>query len=131
MVLAFLEVLKSRHFECIKIIKKKTFLAILSLKPFFIRYMAIVHPLRHRRSKTRTQTVLILIWLISFIIYTFEFQNTLYNTNRTIATNLRIKLNKIYMNGELRRACYILWPDGRYPDSKTEYIYNNKTELNG
>lgn len=32
------------------------------------RYMAIVHPLRHRRSKTRTQTVLVLIWLISVFL---------------------------------------------------------------
>lgn len=35
---------------------------------FFCRYMAIVHPLRHRRSKTRTQTVLVLIWLISVFL---------------------------------------------------------------
>ncbi|XP_027847242.1 tachykinin-like peptides receptor 86C isoform X2 [Aphis gossypii] len=75
------------------------------------RYMAIVHPLRHRRSKTRTQTVLVLIWLISVFL---AMPCILYSDIKT----------KRYMNGELRRACYILWPDGRYPNSKTEYIYN-------
>ncbi|XP_060834975.1 tachykinin-like peptides receptor 86C [Rhopalosiphum padi] len=75
------------------------------------RYMAIVHPLRHRRSKTRTQTVLILIWLISVFL---AMPCILYSDIKT----------KRYMNGELRRACYVLWPDGRYPNSKTEYIYN-------
>ncbi|VVC39653.1 Neurokinin receptor,GPCR, rhodopsin-like, 7TM,G protein-coupled receptor, rhodopsin-like [Cinara cedri] len=75
------------------------------------RYMAIVHPLRHRRSKTRTQTILVLIWLISVFL---AIPCILYSNIKT----------KRYMNGELRRACYMLWPDGRYPHSKTEYIYN-------
>ncbi|XP_050536873.1 tachykinin-like peptides receptor 86C isoform X3 [Daktulosphaira vitifoliae] len=75
------------------------------------RYMAIVHPLRHRRSRTRTQTVLILIWAISIFLAIPCF---LYSNIKT----------KRYTNGELRRACYMLWPDGRYPHSKTEYIYN-------
>ncbi|KAL5236378.1 hypothetical protein ACI65C_003788, partial [Semiaphis heraclei] len=63
------------------------------------RYMAIVHPLRHRRSKTRTQTVLVLIWLISVFL---AMPCILYSDLKT----------KRYMNGELRRACYMLWPDG-------------------
>ncbi|XP_050428225.1 tachykinin-like peptides receptor 86C isoform X2 [Adelges cooleyi] len=75
------------------------------------RYMAIVHPLRHRRSRTRTQTVLILIWVISVFL---AMPCILYSNIKT----------KRYTNGELRRACYMLWPDGRYPHSKTEYIYN-------
>ncbi|KAL4092315.1 hypothetical protein QTP88_026839 [Uroleucon formosanum] len=75
------------------------------------RYMAIVHPLRHRKSKTRAQTVLVLIWLISVFL---ALPCILYSDLKT----------KRYMNGELRRACYMLWPDGRYPNSKTEYIYN-------
>ncbi|KAL4092309.1 hypothetical protein QTP88_026833 [Uroleucon formosanum] len=41
----------------------------------------------------------------------------------SVFTLVAITLNR-YMNGELRRACYMLWPDGRYPNSKTEYIYN-------
>ncbi|XP_025415944.1 tachykinin-like peptides receptor 86C isoform X4 [Sipha flava] len=75
------------------------------------RYMAIVHPLRHRRSRTRTRTVLVFTWLISVFL---AMPCILYSDIKT----------KRYMNGELRRVCYILWPDGRYPNSKTEYIYN-------
>lgn len=48
---------------------QKCFSKINSTYFFFLsRYMAIVHPLRHRRSKTRTQTVLVLIWLISVFL---------------------------------------------------------------
>ncbi|CAD7093690.1 unnamed protein product [Hermetia illucens] len=29
-----------------------------------------------------------------------------------------------YYNGKQRRVCFMMWPDGRYPTSKSDYIYN-------
>ncbi|KAL1398878.1 hypothetical protein pipiens_008616, partial [Culex pipiens pipiens] len=33
-------------------------------------------------------------------------------------------MTKRYHNGRTRTVCYMLWPDGRYPTSMADYIYN-------
>ncbi|XP_062702613.1 tachykinin-like peptides receptor 86C isoform X2 [Aedes albopictus] len=33
-------------------------------------------------------------------------------------------MTKRYHNGKTRTVCYMLWPDGRYPTSMADYIYN-------
>ncbi|KYM92273.1 Tachykinin-like peptides receptor 86C [Atta colombica] len=75
------------------------------------RYMAIMYPLKHHMSRKRTVITLILIWGISSALAT---PCLLYST-----TSLRR-----YSNGTIRISCYLLWPDGGYLHSKTEYCYN-------
>ncbi|XP_025075035.1 tachykinin-like peptides receptor 86C [Pogonomyrmex barbatus] len=77
----------------------------------FDRYMAIMHPLKHHMSRKRTVITLILIWGISSAL---AIPCLLYST-----TSLRR-----YSNGTTRISCYLLWPDGAYLHSKTEYCYN-------
>ncbi|XP_014473500.1 PREDICTED: tachykinin-like peptides receptor 86C [Dinoponera quadriceps] len=75
------------------------------------RYMAIMHPLKHRMSRKRTVISLILIWSISSALAT---PCLLYSTTTS----------RRYSNGTSRVSCYLLWPDGGYLHSKTEYTYN-------
>ncbi|XP_011069322.1 PREDICTED: tachykinin-like peptides receptor 86C [Acromyrmex echinatior] len=77
----------------------------------FDRYMAIMYPLKHHMSRKRTVITLILIWGVSSALAT---PCLLYST-----TSLRR-----YSNGTTRISCYLLWPDGGYLHSKTEYCYN-------
>ncbi|XP_058457169.1 tachykinin-like peptides receptor 86C [Malaya genurostris] len=75
------------------------------------RYIAIVHPLRHRTSRKKARLFLLIIWALSCVLAT---PCLMYSTVMT----------KRYNNGNTRTVCYMLWPDGRYPTSMADYIYN-------
>ncbi|XP_062702608.1 tachykinin-like peptides receptor 86C [Aedes albopictus] len=75
------------------------------------RYIAIVHPLRHRTSRKKARLFLLIIWALSCIL---AAPCLMYSTVMT----------KRYHNGKTRTVCYMLWPDGRYPTSMADYIYN-------
>ncbi|XP_057332523.1 tachykinin-like peptides receptor 86C [Microplitis mediator] len=77
----------------------------------FDRYMAIMRPLQHHMSRKRTTVALVLIWLASTLL---AMPCLLYSTTMT----------RRYSNGKSRIVCYMLWPDGDYLNSKSEYIYN-------
>ncbi|KAG7187568.1 hypothetical protein KM043_016639 [Ampulex compressa] len=77
----------------------------------FDRYMAIMRPLKHHMSRKRTVMTLILIWTISCLLAT---PCLLYSTTTS----------RRYSNGKVRISCYLLWPDGGYLHSRTEYLYN-------
>ncbi|KAM0728524.1 Tachykinin-like peptides receptor 86C [Formica fusca] len=77
----------------------------------FDRYMAIMHPLKHHMSRKRTVITLILIWSISSAL---AIPCLLYSTTTS----------RRYSHGTTRISCYLLWPDGGYLRSKTEYCYN-------
>ncbi|XP_034943152.1 tachykinin-like peptides receptor 86C isoform X3 [Chelonus insularis] len=77
----------------------------------FDRYMAIMRPLQHHMSRRRTTVALILIWLASALL---AMPCLLYSTT----------LTRRYSNGKSRIVCYMLWPDGDYLNSRSEYIYN-------
>ncbi|PNF38360.1 hypothetical protein B7P43_G08973, partial [Cryptotermes secundus] len=78
---------------------------------FFCRYMAIVRPLQHSLSKRRARLALVVIWLASGLL---AVPCLLYSTTMT----------RRYANEQTRILCYMQWPDGRYPTSMTEYMYN-------
>ncbi|XP_046391630.1 tachykinin-like peptides receptor 86C [Ischnura elegans] len=75
------------------------------------RYLAIAHPLKHRKSKRRARWVLGGIWSCSSLL---ALPCLLYSTTRM----------QWYSNGEARCVCFMLWPDGKFPTSVTEYTYN-------
>uniref|UniRef100_A0A336K3G4 CSON002393 protein n=1 Tax=Culicoides sonorensis TaxID=179676 RepID=A0A336K3G4_CULSO len=75
------------------------------------RYIAIVRPLQHRTSRKKARIFLLVIWLMSCVL---AAPCILYSTTMT----------KTYTNGKSRTVCYMLWPDGRYPTSMADYIYN-------
>nr|BAO01083.1 neuropeptide GPCR A33 [Nilaparvata lugens] len=75
------------------------------------RYLAIVHPLKHRTSKKRALLMLLSVWLASTLL---AIPCILYSTTMT----------KRYKNGNYKTICYMKWPDGQYPQSSREYIYN-------
>ncbi|XP_071449414.1 tachykinin-like peptides receptor 86C [Hetaerina americana] len=75
------------------------------------RYMAIVHPLKHRKSKRRARWALGAIWTCSGLL---ALPCLLYSTTMV----------QWYRNGESRCVCFMLWPDGSFPTSVTEYTYN-------
>ncbi|XP_046605787.1 tachykinin-like peptides receptor 86C isoform X1 [Neodiprion virginianus] len=77
----------------------------------FDRYMAIVRPLQHRMSRRRALLAVAMIWFASALL---GLPCLLYSTTMT----------RSYSNGQVRIVCYMMWPDGRYPHSMTEYIYN-------
>ncbi|XP_051171327.1 tachykinin-like peptides receptor 86C isoform X2 [Leptopilina boulardi] len=76
----------------------------------FDRYMAIMRPLKHHMSRKRTILALFSIWFASAML---AIPCLLYST-----TNSRR-----YNNGNTRIVCYMQWPDGSYPNSKTEYMF--------
>ncbi|XP_046391631.1 tachykinin-like peptides receptor 86C [Ischnura elegans] len=75
------------------------------------RYLAIVHPLKHRKSKRRARWALGGIWASSALL---ALPCLLYSTTMV----------HWYSNGESRCVCFMLWPDGSFPSSVTEYTYN-------
>ncbi|XP_033215115.1 tachykinin-like peptides receptor 86C [Belonocnema kinseyi] len=77
----------------------------------FDRYMAIMRPLKHHMSRRRTILALFSIWFASAML---AIPCILYSTTKS----------RRYHNGNTRILCYMQWPDGSYPNSKTEYIYN-------
>ncbi|XP_058984071.1 tachykinin-like peptides receptor 86C isoform X2 [Musca domestica] len=77
----------------------------------FDRYIAIVHPLKRRTSRRKVRIILALIWILSCIL---SAPCLLYSNTMT----------KRYYNGKQRTVCYMLWPDGRYPTSILDYVYN-------
>ncbi|KZC12337.1 Tachykinin-like peptides receptor 86C [Dufourea novaeangliae] len=77
----------------------------------FVRYMAIMRPLKHRISRKLTVLIMILIWAVAS---TLALPCLLYSTTKS----------KRYSNGKTRISCYILWPDGDYLHSRIEYSYN-------
>ncbi|CAO1429904.1 unnamed protein product [Diamesa hyperborea] len=77
----------------------------------FDRYIAIVRPLQHRTSRKKARIFLAIIWLMSCVL---AVPCLMYSSVMT----------KKYTNGKTRTVCYMLWPDGRYPTSRADYIYN-------
>nr|CAD7427242.1 unnamed protein product [Timema monikensis] len=75
------------------------------------RYMAIVRPLHHSLSRSRAIVAILFIWLASCLLAT---PCLLYSDTMT----------KRYIGGQMRVVCYMKWPDGTYPTSMTEYMYN-------
>ncbi|XP_053605634.1 tachykinin-like peptides receptor 86C isoform X1 [Plodia interpunctella] len=74
------------------------------------RYVAIVKPLQHRLSRKVARSALFTVWCASALL---ALPNLLYSDT----------YKKQYINGE-REICFIKWPDGSYPTSKTDYCYN-------
>ncbi|XP_030374278.1 tachykinin-like peptides receptor 86C [Scaptodrosophila lebanonensis] len=77
----------------------------------FDRYIAIVHPLKRRTSRRKVRFILVLIWALSCVL---SAPCLLYSSTMT----------KRYYNGKSRTVCFMMWPDGRYPTSITDYVYN-------
>ncbi|XP_054263186.1 tachykinin-like peptides receptor 86C isoform X1 [Macrosteles quadrilineatus] len=75
------------------------------------RYMAIVRPLQHRMSRCTARAAIAVIWIASALL---AFPCLLYSSTMV----------KRYRNGQTRTVCYMMWPDGRYPFSMAEYVYN-------
>ncbi|KAL4707258.1 hypothetical protein ACJJTC_019796 [Scirpophaga incertulas] len=74
------------------------------------RYVAIVKPLQHRLSRKVARAALFTVWCASALL---ALPSLLYSDT----------YKKQYINGE-REICFIKWPDGSYPTSKTDYFYN-------
>ncbi|KAL7023259.1 hypothetical protein ACKWTF_012541 [Chironomus riparius] len=77
----------------------------------FDRYIAIVKPLHHRTSRKKARIFLFVIWFTSCVLAAPCLIYSQISTKR-------------YSNGKTRTVCYMLWPDGGYPTSKMDYIYN-------
>ncbi|KAL7729649.1 hypothetical protein ACLKA6_007925 [Drosophila palustris] len=77
----------------------------------FDRYIAIVHPLKRRTSRRKVRFILVLIWALSCVL---SAPCLLFSSIMT----------KHYYNGKSRTVCFMMWPDGRYPTSMTDYVYN-------
>ncbi|XP_045136936.1 tachykinin-like peptides receptor 86C isoform X2 [Portunus trituberculatus] len=77
----------------------------------FDRYIAIVRPLKPRMSKSEARHFIIFIWLSSMSL---AVPCLLYSTTVSIK----------YKNDEIRRGCFLLWPDGQTSISYREYVYN-------
>ncbi|XP_067643364.1 tachykinin-like peptides receptor 86C isoform X2 [Eurosta solidaginis] len=75
------------------------------------RYIAIVHPLKRRTSRRKVRIILVLIWVLSCLL---AAPCLMYSSTMT----------KRYYNGKSRTVCFMLWPDGRYPTSISDYAYN-------
>ncbi|XP_049806834.1 tachykinin-like peptides receptor 86C [Schistocerca nitens] len=75
------------------------------------RYMAIVRPLQHRMTRRRALLALLAVWAASGLLATpcLIFSTTNVHT---------------YAGGEQSRSCYMEWPDGHYPKSLSDYVYN-------
>ncbi|XP_014241538.1 tachykinin-like peptides receptor 86C isoform X2 [Cimex lectularius] len=74
------------------------------------RYMAIVRPLKHRISRRKAGFALAVIWLASCLL---ALPCLLYSTTM-----------QMYQNGQIKTVCYLRWPDGHYPKSMSEHVYN-------
>ncbi|KAM3967134.1 neuropeptide receptor A33 [Aphomia sociella] len=74
------------------------------------RYVAIVKPLQHRLSRKVARAALVTVWCSSALL---ALPSLLYSDT----------YRKQYINGQ-REICFIKWPDGSYPTSKTDYCYN-------
>ncbi|XP_037950768.1 tachykinin-like peptides receptor 86C [Teleopsis dalmanni] len=77
----------------------------------FDRYIAIVHPLKRRTSRRKVRFILVLIWVLSCVL---AAPCLMYSSI----------LTKRYYNGKSRTVCFMMWPDGRYPTSMADYVYN-------
>ncbi|XP_050726319.1 tachykinin-like peptides receptor 86C isoform X2 [Eriocheir sinensis] len=77
----------------------------------FDRYIAIVRPLKPRMSKSEARHFIFFIWLSSMSL---AVPCLLYSTTVSIR----------YKNDEIRRGCFLLWPDGKTSISYREYVYN-------
>ncbi|XP_055321797.1 tachykinin-like peptides receptor 86C [Sitodiplosis mosellana] len=77
----------------------------------FNRYVAIVRPLHRRNSRKKARRLLYIIWILSTLLSAPCF---IYSTTES----------KQYYNGKTRTVCYMLWPDGKYPISTLDYVYN-------
>lgn len=73
------------------------------------RYMAIVKPLRHR-SRLKSRLTMVSIWVFSGLL---ALPCLMYS---------KIRVTR-YANGRSKTLCYMLWPDGRYPTSKADYMW--------
>ncbi|KAJ2947512.1 hypothetical protein O0L34_g17302 [Tuta absoluta] len=73
-------------------------------------YVVELKPLHHRLSGRVARTALFTVWSASALL---ALPSLLYSDT----------YNKKYINGE-REICFIKWPDGSYPTSRTDYYYN-------
>lgn len=77
----------------------------------FDRYVAIVRPLHRRNSRKKARIFLTVIWSMSGAL---SAPGLVYSATES----------KRYQNGRTRTVCFVLWPDGRYPFSASDYAYN-------
>ncbi|CAL1296880.1 unnamed protein product [Larinioides sclopetarius] len=77
----------------------------------FDRYMAIMHPLKPRMSRSTTLNICVWIWVLSILL---SFPNLLYS----------MTIIEEFPDGGNRVICFMFWPDGPSNESNQEYIYN-------
>ncbi|XP_015910851.1 tachykinin-like peptides receptor 99D [Parasteatoda tepidariorum] len=77
----------------------------------FDRYMAIMHPLKPRMSRSTTLNICLWIWVFSVLL---SLPNLLYS----------MTIVEEFTNGEFRIICFMFWPDGPSTESDQEYVYN-------
>nr|QRN45494.1 tachykinin-Like peptides receptor isoform X2 [Carausius morosus] len=75
------------------------------------RYMAIVRPLQHSLSRKKARIAVVVVWVSSTSL---AVPSLLYSTTKT----------RRYAGEQTRTVCYMEWPDGAFPNSLIEYIYN-------
>nr|BAO01084.1 neuropeptide GPCR A34 [Nilaparvata lugens] len=75
------------------------------------RYMAIMRPLRHRMSRRRARLLIAVVWASSCLLALpcLRYSQT---------------MTRKYRNDSSRTVCFMEWPDGHYPHSVTEHVYN-------
>ncbi|BES91945.1 receptor [Nesidiocoris tenuis] len=75
------------------------------------RYVAILRPLKHRMSRRKARVALVIIWAMSSLL---ALPCLLYSTTKI----------RSYRDGQTKTVCYMRWPDGHYPKSTSEHVYN-------
>ncbi|XP_063232134.1 tachykinin-like peptides receptor 86C [Bacillus rossius redtenbacheri] len=75
------------------------------------RYMAIVRPLQHSLSRKKARLAVAAVWTCSTSL---AAPCLLFSTTRT----------RRYAGEQTRTVCYMEWPDGAFPNSLMEYMYN-------
>ena len=76
----------------------------------FLRYIAIMHPLRPRMSRKTAVIITVIIWTCSSIL---SLPNIIVSVVR----------KEDFANGDYRMICYFVWPDGETTQSFIEYLW--------
>ncbi|GFY72715.1 uncharacterized protein TNIN_149911 [Trichonephila inaurata madagascariensis] len=72
-------------------------------------YMAIMHPLKPRMSRSTTLNICVWIWVFSILL---SFPNLLYS----------MTIIEEFQDGGNRVICFMFWPDGPSNESNQEYM---------
>uniref|UniRef100_A0A2H1WUU2 SFRICE_025139 n=1 Tax=Spodoptera frugiperda TaxID=7108 RepID=A0A2H1WUU2_SPOFR len=99
------------------------------------KYVAIVKPLQHRLSRRVARAALFTVWCASALL---ALPSLLYSDTYkkhfiaipemfdVLSTEFKLFLK--YVNGD-REICFIKWPDGSYPSSRTDYVGRDNIPL--